>query len=343
MYKRQVPGKISRKPTLINDVNFNSLLINCRSLKPKLASLAENFRMNRSHLALLTETWFYKSDSQLKSQLTDFKDEHGISLIRKDRDSRGGGVAVAFDSHTCNFKKLVLNSLQKSRFEIVGAVGKLNGVKKEHIVFSCYPPPNYTRDVTDSFFETLVDAISEARAKHPGSWLTIGGDWNERSLSPIAVNFPDLDWIRSGPTRKSKTLDILVTNYRELVHKVFTNSPLESEVGTKSDHKVLAVETLLTRPRSYTWEVHEYLKITPDGNSKLSDLIKGEVWGTVKDLAPNNHLMAAEFHRVLDAMIMECFEWKRSRRKSNNKPWISDNLRKSIKQRAAIFLSLIHI
>ena len=150
----------------------------------------------------------------------------GIELIRKDRDSRGGGVAIAFDSNKCSFKKLALDSLKRSKMEIVGAMGKINGVQKGHLAFSCYLPPNYTRDQTISFFDTLVNAISEARSKYPGSWVSIGGDWNERSLSPLAVNFPDLDWTQSPPTRKNKTLDILVTNYRPHIENVTVNACL---------------------------------------------------------------------------------------------------------------------
>ena len=269
-----VPGMITKKPRLINDVEFNSLLINCRSLKPKLKSLVANFEMNKSHVAMLTETWCYKSDSQLKKMLADIEDKSDICLLRKDRDSRGGGVAIAFNKNTCKFSKLALNSLRRTKFEIVGAAGKINGIKKEHLVFSCYLPKSYNRSQTDEFFEILTDTISEARATHPGAWLTIGGDWNECSFSPIALNFPDLDWIRSGPTRKRKTLDIIVTNYRDLVTKVFTNAPLESEIGTISDHKVLAVEALLTRPQSFAWETHEYLKITTEGKARFADMIK---------------------------------------------------------------------
>ena len=184
-----MPGKITKKPRLINDVEFNTLLINCRSLKPKLKSLVANFEMNKTHVAMLTETWCYKSDSQLKKMLIDIEDESDICLLRKDRDSRGGGVAIAYNKSVCSFSKLALNSLKKTKFEIVAASGKITGIKKEHLIFSCYLPPNYNRSQTDEFFEVLTDAISEARAKFPGVWLTIGGDWNERSLSPIYSNY----------------------------------------------------------------------------------------------------------------------------------------------------------
>ena len=107
--------------------------------------------------------------------MSDIKDSDSISLIRKGRDSRGGGVAIAYDESKIKLGKVSLNSLKKSKFEIVAAAGKLIGIKKNHLIFSCYLPPSYNRDKTAAFFETLVDAVSEAKAKCPDSWLTIGG------------------------------------------------------------------------------------------------------------------------------------------------------------------------
>ena len=47
--------------------------------------------------------------------------------------------------------------------------------------------------------------------------------------------------------------------------------------------------------------------------------------------------MALEFHRILDELMAECYTWKKVRRRTSDKPWISDGLRKSIQRRAAIF------
>ena len=79
--------------------------------------------------------------------------------------------------------------------------GKLNGIKKKHIVVSAYLPPNYVRDQNREFFECLSDAILEVKSKFPDSWITVGGDWNRRSLSPITDAIPDLVEIKTPPTR----------------------------------------------------------------------------------------------------------------------------------------------
>ena len=53
--------------------------------------------MNESRIALLTETWFTHNDKILKAKLEDLEMSSGICIIRRDRNSRGGGVALAYD------------------------------------------------------------------------------------------------------------------------------------------------------------------------------------------------------------------------------------------------------
>ena len=128
---RLVPGKIKRRTEYVNDVEMNCLLVNCRSLKPKLKSLIMNFEMNKNTVALLNETWFKKGDSHLKGILGNIKLEHEISFIRRDRGSRGGGVAIAYDMKKIELKKVHLKSLRGKDFEIVAAAGKIIGVKND--------------------------------------------------------------------------------------------------------------------------------------------------------------------------------------------------------------------
>ena len=180
-----VPGKTKRKIDYVFDVEMNSLLINCRSLKPKLSSLITNFKMNKNTVAILNETWFKKGDKQLKVLLEGIQMEHNIAFIRKDRSSRGGGVAIAYDTNKIELKKIQLRSLCGKNFEIVAAAGKIVGVKKSQVIISTYLPPNYSRDENADFMEAVCDSLLEIKRLYPGSWITIGGDWNGRNLSPI--------------------------------------------------------------------------------------------------------------------------------------------------------------
>ena len=124
---------------------------------------------------MLTETWLNKGNKKILHDLRSLAQEHNIHVLRKDRTSRGGGVALAFNSKTSDFRKLPLKSLVGTTLEILAAKGKINGVKKPHLVFVCYLPPSYNASQNASFFDKLTYAISEARSKHPESWLTVGG------------------------------------------------------------------------------------------------------------------------------------------------------------------------
>ena len=84
--------------------------------------------------------------------LREVAEEHEIRFIRKDRDSRGGGVAVAYDSSKISLKKLNLNCLKnKNHLEIVVAIGKLRNYKKDVTVFSCYIPPKLSKNESTEF------------------------------------------------------------------------------------------------------------------------------------------------------------------------------------------------
>ena len=114
--------------------------------------------------------------------------------------------------------------------------------------------------------------------------------------------------------------------------KVSVNHALQTLDGRETDHKILQIETVLPRPHAFTWEVHKYLKTSKDGDAKLISLLNQLDCSSVQTLAPNVHDMALEFNRILDELMKQCYCWKRTRRKTLDKPWISDGLCSSIKK-----------
>ena len=111
--------------------------------------------------------------------------QHDISCIRKDRkmvdNQAHGGVALFFYSNLCSFTKFHLNSLKGPEvrdFEILACKGRMRGVKREIVVFSCYLPPGIGGTELARIQEALTDAISEAKLKANSPWMIIGGDFN---------------------------------------------------------------------------------------------------------------------------------------------------------------------
>ena len=101
------------------------LLTNARLLAPKMESLADAFGSLQAQIGMVTETWF-KGGRKLEEGLADFEGTTGIRVLHRSRDgrtkSRGGGVAIAFDSRSCNLKKRTL-AAELKKFEVVCAVG----------------------------------------------------------------------------------------------------------------------------------------------------------------------------------------------------------------------------
>ena len=110
--------------------DFNFVLANARSLRPKLFSLVDTLEEMDGHIAVVTEMWF-KPSPQLEELLRDAEDTTGYGFIRKDRqetglDSRGGGVAIVYKKANIEMTQLKV----PGKFEIVAALGRRTGQKR---------------------------------------------------------------------------------------------------------------------------------------------------------------------------------------------------------------------
>ena len=141
--------------------------------------------------------------------------------------------------------------------------------------FSCYIPPKLIKAESMEFLETLSDAVAEAKTTSEG-WFVIGRDWNYRQLKNLLDMYPDIKKIMTLPTRKSNVLDIILSNINQYTRNVQECAPLEGELGQTSDHKMVIVEALLPRPRTFSWETHEYLEITKDGTDHFQQRLETE-------------------------------------------------------------------
>ena len=103
------------------------------------------------------------------------------------------------------------------------------------------------------------------------------------------------------------------------------------------DHKSVIYQTILSRPASFTWETSGYLKVTTEGSKKFEKLLEKESWNKMELAKPDVNKMAEVFHCKLDSIVSQCFVLKRSRRCSNESPWVTEGLRKQKHKQLAIF------
>ena len=173
-----------------------------------------------------------------------------------------GGVGFFFDKAKCDFKKFPLNALRGLEvrdFEILCCRGRMNGVKREIVTFTCDLPPGMNKKKVEAILESLTDAISEAKAKSDCPWLIIAGDWNRYDTRTIHTMYPDITVHKTGPTRGNATLDYVLTNFEAVIVRSQVCFPVELAKNA-SDHAMVLIESNLERPVSFVWETHEYLK-----------------------------------------------------------------------------------
>ena len=192
--------------------DFNFVLANARSLRPKLYSLIDTLEQIDGHIAVITETWF-RDTEELSSILRDAEDVTGYGFIRRDRfqatgqDTRGGGVAIVY--RKSNFEMTQLKVTGKH--EIVAALGRRTGQKRKLITIGAYITPAADADTSKDFLNTLGDTVRRFKSKYCSPYFVIAGDFNKRQIAKELKEFTDLKLVKTGPTRGANTLDLIFT------------------------------------------------------------------------------------------------------------------------------------
>ena len=161
----------------VGDVNYlNCLFTNATSLNNKLHELeARISSLLRPHLVLIAETWF---GSQSAPGI------QGYSLYRKDRPTRGGGVAIYVRSELV-VVEVVDDALCSDGVEQVWCGVS---VGKDRILVGCiYRPPGSNANCEKALLDSLQSAKKFVDSKIYDSVL-IAGDFN----------LPDIFWSPEG-------------------------------------------------------------------------------------------------------------------------------------------------
>lgn len=154
-------------------------------------------------------------------------------MIAKNRDSRGGGVAIVFDQNKITLKPAF--AFPKS-MEVVCGVGRVIQTNRRIVVCSMYIPPKTDATTLLCFKSAMEERLERMKADLGEFDLYLGGDLNKRDVSDCFRNFPRIQKLDQGPTRGAATLDVCYSNMQEKITSATTCAPLEDEMGRKSDH-----------------------------------------------------------------------------------------------------------
>ena len=163
---------------------------NARSVVEKVDSLVTLFEEMRLQAALLTETWLTKKVCS-RRKMDDLTLGANISFIRRDRGSRGGGVAIAFNPNLLKLTKFPVPQNQVNA-EIVCAVGNSPITKRKIALIAVYMPPSIRRAELDGYIYTLVDLMDNIRTKYEDPVVLLGGDFNNKDIGRLTTAFPEL-------------------------------------------------------------------------------------------------------------------------------------------------------
>ena len=256
---------------IILEVNMNSqpsplplcLLLNARSVFNKSDSLNEMLSQIGPDLCLISESW-ERERKRLNTVLRQYK---SVSYYRKGK-SPGGGCAIVYNE--TRFSVLDLKIEAPDGVESVWALftpktTELNMLRVKRVAVGSFyvsPRSKYKNET----IEHIIQTIHILRAKYDNeiSFLC-GGDFNRIDITDILDSYGALKSILSVPTRKSATLEILLTDLHTMFHPPTTLPPLqvdEDKIGKDSDHNTVVFapksngqyqqirnkKTILTRP-----------------------------------------------------------------------------------------------
>ena len=317
--------------------DFNFVLANARSLKPKLLALIDTLEEIDGHVSVITETWFRRSDS-LEKLLRDTEDITGYGFIRRDRYQgegqvvRGGGVAIVYKKS--NFEMIPLKI--EGTHEIVAALGRRTGQKRKLITIGAYIPPSADADSTACFLDTITDSVRRFKAKYNSPYFVIAGDFNKRKVAAELREFTDIKLVKTGPTRGKNALDLIFTNFPNFIKECGTLPALFNSEGVVSDHLAVHLYAKMPRVPEYTIEKYSYIKQTDEGDAKLMKMLGETDWRKVTaQTTPTD--MVDELHTIFKEAMNKCYDTITTVRKSTQPQWINSYVIDLIAQRRAIF------
>lgn len=266
--------------------------LNARSVVNKASSLEDVISCYQPHVLVITETWLHADVQDSEVIPSSYK------LIRKDRESRGGGVAIAIKN---NVAFTVLDGI--NNHESVWCRIKFLG--KRILLGGVYRPPSSSPEYLEAIQDYLADNTnSRSRIIITGDFNLPGINWADFSydgkesrsadiLITTAFNFC-LQQLVSEATRVDSSSSSLLD--LALVSSSFQGCSANVEEGI-SDHKLLAVSCPVSGTRSFTRPsdtfvrdythaddnaILEYLESRFDCFSQVNDV--NEMWSNFREI-----------------------------------------------------------
>ena len=154
---------------------------NARSLVHKLESLFDCVSERQVDFGCVTETWI-KEGKQLQDLTDELKHAYSLGIISRSRQPNAnnarayGGVAIIYRLSRATFKRFEVAN--PDDYEVLAAVGKVQGVKSKVLCIACYAPQNMGSLRVGGVIVYLSDIIAEAKQNLGDVLIVVSGDYN---------------------------------------------------------------------------------------------------------------------------------------------------------------------
>ena len=262
-----------------------------------------------------------------------------IKLICRNRPAKGsrgivgGGVAIAINTARCNLKKKVVKTVH----EIVCVVGKIAKIERHFAVFAVYVPPSIKASGFATLCEDLTAVMGEVRVALKDPVIVVGGDFNNRDPEAAFEAFEGFKKLSSGPTRGSATLDVVYTNAARhlLGNGASTFPPLESEGGLASDHLNVWAGLKFEKKKDFEWTRLSVRLRSEQRETAFKRDLANVRWDFLEPLDTDQ--AESGFEEKISELTNNHFPLTSFRRRTNEKPWITNAIRKKSRRKRRIF------
>ena len=90
------------------------------------------------------------------------------------------GVGLLFKEDVCNFKQVQFNN--PGSFEVLTAIGTVQGLSRKIALVACYVPPNYTTSRVTECLQYIEEGVIEMKKHLKDPYLVVTGDFNQWQL-----------------------------------------------------------------------------------------------------------------------------------------------------------------
>ena len=310
---------------------------NARSLYNKSTNFKHILHELGVEIALISETW-EREELSLEDllNLQQFKVISYRRPKRKERRQPGGGAAIIYNENRFHVEKI--------------NVAIPHGVE---IVWSLVKPKQYTADIQkiamasvyispNSVYKTksidhIIETIHFLKSQHgSGLKFLIGGDLNRINIDKILNSYGSLNQIITVPTRKSESLEKVITDLQTYFHPPKTHEPIEvdeDKEGENSDHNIVLltpVNIITDAPQ----RVKRVIKTRPLPDSKIREFnkfMKIHNWSEVLNVK-NVDDKTEHFHKTLAFSMDLYFPEKIIKVSSLDKCWMTPELKQLHRQ-----------